>query len=97
MKKRKFQTQEVPFSKNAQGINKIYHEILLLIKILQTKQQVRNMNINYYDLYYAVSKTRDEKEIVDSQYEDDENDYIIFIDIIPYHYIGRRNDNERVK
>ena len=27
MKNKNFQTQEDPFSKNAQGINKIYHEV----------------------------------------------------------------------
>ena len=61
MKNRNFQTQEDPFSKNAQGINKIYHKLLLLMKFLQTKPQVKNMNINYYDLYYTVIKTRDDK------------------------------------
>ena len=29
MKNRNFRTQEDPFSKNAQGISKIYHEVLL--------------------------------------------------------------------
>ena len=51
MKNRNFQTQEDPFAKNAQGISKIYHQLLLLMKFLQTKPQVKNMNINYYDLY----------------------------------------------
>ena len=45
---------EDPFSKNAQGISKIYREVLLLTKYLQTKPQVKNMDINYYDLYYTV-------------------------------------------
>ena len=45
------------------------------------------MNINYYDLYYTVIKNRDEKEIVDNQFE---NDYINFNDIIP-------NNNIRIK
>ena len=58
---------EDPFSKNAPGINKIYHEVLMLMKFLQTKPQVKNMNFNYYDLYYTVIKDRDEKEIVDNQ------------------------------
>ena len=49
---------ENPFAKNAQGISKIYHEVLLLMKYLQTKPQVENMNINYYDLYYTVIKNR---------------------------------------
>ena len=40
MKNKNFQTQEGPFAKNAQGISKIYHEVLLLMKFLQTKPQV---------------------------------------------------------
>ena len=47
MKKKNFQNQEYPFSKNARGISKIYQEVLMLMKILQTKPQVKNMNINY--------------------------------------------------
>ena len=53
---------EDPFDKNAQSISKIYHEVLLLMKFLRTKPQVKNMNIIYYDLYYTVIKNRDEKE-----------------------------------
>ena len=49
MKNRNFQTQEDPFAKNAQGISKIYHEVLLLMKFLQTKPQIKNMNIDYYN------------------------------------------------
>ena len=41
------------------------------MKFLQTKPQIKNMNIKYYDLYYTVIKTRDEIEIVDNQYEND--------------------------
>ena len=52
---------EDPFAKNAQGFSKIYHEVLLLIKFLQTRPQVKNMNINYYELYYTVIKTRVDK------------------------------------
>ena len=47
---------EDPFSKNAQGIIKSYNEVLLLMKFLQTKPQVKNININYYDLYYTLIK-----------------------------------------
>ena len=50
-----------PFSKNAQGISKIYHEVLLLMIFLQTEPQVKNMNNNYLDLYYTVNKNRKEK------------------------------------
>ena len=46
MKNRNFQTHEDPFAKNAQGLRKIYHEVLLLMKFLQNKSQVKNMNIN---------------------------------------------------
>ena len=83
MKKRNFQTQEDPFAKNAQSISKIYHEVLLLMKFLQTKPQVKNMNINYNDLYYTVISIRDENRDIDNQYEIDEIDYINFNDIVP--------------
>ena len=79
----------VLFARNAQGINKIYHEVILLMKILQTKTlkpQVKHMNIKYYDLFFTVIKNRDEKEITNNHYEDD---YIIFKDFItPNQYIG---------
>ena len=89
MKNRKFQSQEDPFSKNAQGISKIYHEVLLLMNFLQTKPQVKNMNIKYYDLYYTGIKFRDENEDMDNQYENDYNDYINYEDFIsPNHYVG---------
>ena len=83
MKNKNFQTNnQDPFAKNAQGISKIYHEVLLLMKFLQTKEPVKNMNINYYDLYYTVIKTRDENKDIDIQYENDENDYIDINDFI---------------
>ena len=93
MKHKNFQTRQYLFAKNAQGTSKIYHEVLLLVKFSQTKSQVKNMNINYYDLYYTVNKNRKEKdieeeqkEIVDNQYE---NDFISLKDvIIPNHYVG---------
>ena len=90
MKNKNYQTNnQDPFAKNAQGISKIYHEVLLLMKFLQTKSQVKNMNINYFDLYYTVKKTRDENEDVDNQYDNDENDYIDINDYItPNHYVG---------
>ena len=62
MKNRNFQTQEDPFAKIAQDVSKIYHGVLLLMKFLQTKPQVKNMNINYFDLYYTVIKNRKEKK-----------------------------------
>ena len=42
---------EDPFTRNAQAACKIYHEVLLLMKNLQP--QVKNVNNNYYDLYYT--------------------------------------------
>ena len=86
--------EQDPFAGNAQGLRKIYHEVLLL-KFLQTKPQVKNMNIKYYDLYYTVIKTREEEKIVDDKYENNENDYICLNDIIPNHYVGikgRKNE-----
>ena len=98
MKNKNFQTQQDPFSKNAQGISKIYHEVLLLMKFLLTKPKVKNMNINYYDLYYTVIKSRDENKDIDNQYENDENDYINFNDFItPNHYMGIKKNNEILK
>ena len=43
-----------PFAENAQAISKIYHELLLVMKLLQSKPQVKNMKIKSYDLYYTV-------------------------------------------
>ena len=71
--------RNILYDKNAQGISKIYHEVLKMMKFLQTKPQVKNMNIKYYDLYYFVIKNRDKKEIVDNQYE---NDFISLNDVI---------------
>ena len=85
-KNKNFRFEQDTFAKNAQGINKIYHEVLLLMKFLQTKTQVKSMNIKYYDLYYTVIKNRDENEIVNAK--DNENDYNNMNDIIPNHYIG---------
>ena len=90
-----FQTQEDPFAKNAQGISKINHGNLLLMNFLQTKLQVKNMNINYYDLYYTVIKIRDENKDIDNQKKDDDNDYNSLNDvIIPNHYVGIKKNNE---
>ena len=60
----------------------------MLLKFLQTKPDVKNMNINYYDLYFTVIKARDENKDIDNQYEDDDNDYINFNDNVPSHYVG---------
>ena len=89
MRNKNFKTQQDPFAKNAQGIIKIYHEVLKLMKFLQTKPQIRNMNINYNDLFYTVIKVRDEDKDIDYQYENDDNAYFNFNGFItPNHYIG---------
>ena len=88
MKNKNVQThQQNPFTKNAQGIKKIYHEVLLVMKFLQTKPEVKNTNINYYDLYYTVinNKVRNQNKDRDHRYE---NDYINFKDIVPNLYVG---------
>ena len=65
------------------------------MKFLMTKPEVKNMNINYYDLYYTVIKTRNENKDIDNQYDNDENDYIDINDYItPNHYIGIKQNNE---
>ena len=88
MKHKNFGTQQNPFAKNAQGISKIYHEVFLLMKFLQNKPQVKNMNIKYYDFFYNFIKIRKEKDIEEEQYE---NNFISLNDvIIPNHYIGRK-------
>ena len=79
---------EDPFAKNAQGIIKVYHEVLLLMNFLLTKLQVMNMIINYYDLYYRVIKNWDDKEIINDKFEIDYNNYEDFI--TPDHYVGRK-------
>ena len=71
---------EDPFAKNAQGISKIYHKVLMLVTLLQTKPQVKKMDISYYELYYTVINSRDEEVNVENQYE---NDFFNFNDIIP--------------
>ena len=85
MKNKNFQSNNIdPFSKNAKGFGKIYHEVLLLMEFLQTKPDIKNMNINYYDLYYTVIKTRDENKNIDNQYEDDYIDINDFLKAITY-------------
>ena len=63
------------------------------MKFLQTKPQVKNMNITYHDLYYTLIKNRDENKIVDN--DEYEIGYLKFNDFItPNHYIGRKNNKE---
>ena len=55
------------FAYNAQGISKGYQEVLLLMIVLQSNPQVKNMNIKFYDLYYTVNGIRREKYIEEEQ------------------------------
>ena len=83
------QFEEDLFSKNVQGIGEIYREVFLLMNFLQTKQQVKSMNINNHDLYYTIFKNRDDKEIVNNEYENKEVDYINLKEFItPNHNIS---------
>ena len=51
------------------------------------------MNINYYDLFYTVSKNRKDKEIVNNENETIENGYNNFNDFItPHQYFGTKYD-----
>ena len=62
------------------------------MKSLQTKPQFKNININCYDLYHTVIKTRDGDKDIDN------NDYINFNDIItPNHYIGTKPRETKLK
>ena len=44
MKNKNFRFEQDPFARNAQCIGKIYHEVLLFLKFLQSKPQVKSMN-----------------------------------------------------
>ena len=41
------------------------------MKFLQTKPQVKSMNINYYELYYTVNKTSIDEENENYEISDD--------------------------
>ena len=55
------------------------------------------MNINYYDIYYTVIKTRDENDNIHNEYENDDNEYINFSDIVPNHYVGIKPREAKLK
>ena len=57
------------FARIAQGITEIYHEVLMVMKFLQTRPQIKNMNNKYYDLYCTVIKSWNGRKILDDQYE----------------------------
>ena len=89
MENRIFKFEKDPLSQNVQRISSYHHEVLLLMKILQTEPPSKKMIINYYDLYFTVIKNRDEKEVVSDKYENIEKDFINIKELItPNHYIG---------
>ena len=92
--------KKILFLKTLQRLIKFYHEVVLLKKFLQTKPQAKNMNINFYDLYYTVIKTRDKNKNIENQYENDKNIFINFNDIVPNlpnHYVEIKKNNEILK
>ena len=92
---RNFKFEEDPFFKIAQSISKLFNEVFLLMKVLQTKPQVKNMKTCFYDLYYTVYKNRGDKASANDQYEDNEKDYNNYEDFItPNLFIGTKNINE---
>ena len=42
-----FQSEENPFSKNEERITKFYLDVILLLKCVQTKPQVKKINFNF--------------------------------------------------
>ena len=93
-----FQFEEDPFSKDAWSIRNFYHEGLVLLKFLQTRSQVKYININFYDLFYTVIKNRYDKEMVITKYEDNDVHYNNINDfIVPNDYVGRKNNFELIR
>ena len=76
------------FARNAQGISKIYHDVLSLLKLSQNKPEVRSTKFNYYDLYYTVIKNRDEKKIVNDTDENDYNNFDVFLYLIKIYHVN---------
>ena len=56
-----FQFERDPSCKNVEAISKIHQKLLLLMKFLETKPEVRNMKNIYFDLYYTVIKNRNDE------------------------------------
>ena len=42
-----FQFEEDPFANTANGVGKIFPDVLLIMKFLQTKHQVKSMNMKF--------------------------------------------------
>ena len=52
-----FQFEEDPCSRNAESFSKNSDEILIFLKFLQIKPQLKSMKFFHHDLYYTVIKT----------------------------------------
>ena len=57
-----FQFDEDPLAKISQGIVNFFHEVIIILKFLQTKRQVKSMNKKYYDSYNTVYKKLNDEE-----------------------------------
>ena len=67
------------------------------MNFFQTKPQVMNIQINYYDLQYTVIQKND-KAIVINNYEDKENGYNNYEDFnIPNHNISIKRRETKLK
>ena len=51
-----FQFEEAPFSEGAKGVSFIVQEVLLLVKCLQTKPQVKCNDMKYFAWHYTIIK-----------------------------------------
>ena len=70
-----FQFTEDPSKRNAQVTGIIYREVLLLMKFSKNKFQVKKINIYYYDLYYTVTKNRNEEELTENKIDYDNKNF----------------------
>ena len=60
------------------------------MKFLQTKPHVMSLKNNYCDLYYTVTKNKNDKEIVNDKNDKDECEYNTYdnFNIPPNHSVG---------
>ena len=69
-----------------------------IIKDLKNLEDIFDMKISFFDLYYTVIKVRGEYMDIDNQYENVDNGYISFNDFInPNLYIGIEKNIEILK
>ena len=88
---------KILFLKMLRVIIKFIMKCFLLLQFLRTIRQIKNMNNNFYDLYYILFKNRDDKKSVNNKYGDigkDHKNYEIFI--TPNLYFGIKINKEIV-